>query len=191
MSAIIPFLFEGERLFRSIEIDGEPWFVAVDACRVLGIKNARDALSALDPDEIRQIDLRLVNTVGSSDGIPVRGNPTANIISEGGLYTVMLRCRAATTPGTMAHRFRRWVLDEVIPAIRKTGAYAPAAATVEMGDEMPESARLRMVTETRQSFGIAAAQQMWFEMKLPVVPAMLAARDQADLFQSGERGNQH
>jgi len=46
-----------------------------------------------------------------------------NFISESGLFTLILRHRDATTPGTAAHRFRKWVTSEVLPAIRKTGQY--------------------------------------------------------------------
>lgn len=46
-----------------------------------------------------------------------------NIISESGLYTVILRCRDAVTPGTIPYKFRKWVTAEVLPSIRKTGIY--------------------------------------------------------------------
>lgn len=58
-----------EQDVRVVEVNGEPWWVAKDVCDVLGIQNARDAISALDEDER--------NTVGISDGI--RGNPNMNI----------------------------------------------------------------------------------------------------------------
>ena len=46
-----------------------------------------------------------------------------NLVNESGLYTLILRCRDATKPGTLPHRFRKWVTSEVLPAIRKTGRY--------------------------------------------------------------------
>lgn len=98
---------------RMLMCNDEPWFVAVDICRVLDIRNSRDAVARLDADER--------NTVALTDGN--RGNPNTNIITESGLYTLILRCDDAIKPGTTAHRFRKWVTAEVIPAIRKTGRY--------------------------------------------------------------------
>lgn len=102
-----------EAAVRTLIRDEKPWFVARDVCEVLGIKNSRDALSRLDADER--------NTVALTDGN--RGNPNTNIISESGLYTLILRCDDAIKPGTTAHRFRKWVTAEVLPTLRKTGAY--------------------------------------------------------------------
>lgn len=93
---------------RVVEVDGEPWWVAKDVCDVLGIQNARDAISVLDEDER--------NTVGISDGL--RGNPNMNIISESGLYTLILRSNKAE-----ARPFRRWVTHEVLPSLRRNGFY--------------------------------------------------------------------
>lgn len=52
------------------------------------------------------------------------------VISESGLYTLILRCRDAVTPGTRPHRFRKWVTADVIPAIRRTGSYGPASPEI-------------------------------------------------------------
>jgi len=93
--------------FTAIEIDGEPWFVANEVCRVLDIKNSRDAVSSLEDDEKR------VSVIPTP-----KGNQLANIINESGLYALIFR-------GTKerAKRFRKWVTKEVIPSIRKTGSY--------------------------------------------------------------------
>lgn len=89
--------------------NGDPWFVAKDVCDILEISNNRDAISQLDSDE--------KNTVVISDGIP--GNPNKTIISEPGLYKLIMRSRK---PG--ACEFQRWVTHEVLPTIRKHGIYA-------------------------------------------------------------------
>ncbi|QMN52788.1 BRO-like protein [Citrobacter freundii] len=107
------FSFESQADIRAIIIDGEPWFIALDVCNALGISNNRDALLKLDDDE--------KNTVALTDG--KRGNPNTLIISESGLYTLILRCRDAVTPGTIPYRFRKWVTGEVLPQIRRTGRY--------------------------------------------------------------------
>ncbi|WP_372400764.1 BRO family protein (plasmid) [Azospirillum sp. HJ39] len=122
-----PFLFEGESLVRIVVHADEPWFVAADVCRVLGLSNPRKAVSALDDDEVAIHRLAFVGeggTVTNSDGItvtkagPPRGNPNVNIISESGLYALIFRSRKPA-----AKRFRKWVTTEVLPTIRRTGGY--------------------------------------------------------------------
>lgn len=103
------FSFESESNIRAIIVDGEPWFVAIDVTKALQLTNPTMSLKALDEDERSKFNLgRQGNT---------------NIISESGLYTLILRCRDAVTPGTIPYRFRKWVTSEVLPQIRKTGRY--------------------------------------------------------------------
>ena len=104
--------FDGVNV-RVVYLNGDPWFVAKDVCVALEISNSRDALKALDVDE--------KNTVALSYGI--RGNPNHSVVSESGFYKLIARSRKAVTPGTFAHRFSNWVFRNVIPGIRKTGAY--------------------------------------------------------------------
>lgn len=93
---------------RIVEKDGEPWFVAKDVCNILEIKNNRDTLNkCLDEDE-RGVDI--IYTPG--------GNQEMTIVSEAGLYSLILRSRKPE-----AKAFKRWVTHEVLPSIRKTGAY--------------------------------------------------------------------
>lgn len=115
-NALQVFNFE-KRDIRVVMKDGEPWWVAKDVCDVLEIQNARDAVSALDDDER--------NTVGISDGN--RGNPNMNVINESGLYTLIMRSNKPE-----AKRFRKWVTSEVLPTIRKHGAYMTPAKLEEV-----------------------------------------------------------
>ena len=92
---------------RTLTIDGEPWFVAVDVCRALEIGNPTDAMRRLDADE-----RTLVSIEGASNGLPV------NAVNEPGLYTLILGSRKPE-----AKAFKRWITHEVIPAIRKYGGY--------------------------------------------------------------------
>ena len=167
---------------RVVMIDGEPWFVAADVCRVLGIANPRDAVSGFDDDEVRKINL---NTVGLTDGI--RGNPNANVISEAGVYVLNLRCREAMTPGTLPHRFRKWVTSEVLPALRRTGRYE-MPGYVPQPDPMAfmEDASLRerefwlsAVRETRLVAGPAAARRIWAKSPLPPLQEGSGPTDEA------------
>lgn len=116
MSNLIQFDFDNTPI-RIIKKQGEPWFVANDVCAILGLANPRQALTALDDDE--KADVSLTDT--SSNG--VKQSRTVNIISESGLYVLILRSRKATEKGTIQHKFRKWVTTEVLPTIRKTGTY--------------------------------------------------------------------
>lgn len=114
MSDLLPLAFEG-RAIRVELRDATPWFVAADVCRALEIGNPTSALRALDPDE------RSLSSTKASTG------DAFNLVSESGLYTLVLRSRKAVTPGTVQHRFRKWVTSEVLPTLRRTGGYgAPA-----------------------------------------------------------------
>ena len=97
-----------ERAVRCIMKDGEPWWVAKDVCDVLGLSNPSESLKALDEDELTSETLR-------SGG---QGREM-NLISESGLYTLILRSNKPE-----ARSFRRWVTHEVLPTLRKTGHYS-------------------------------------------------------------------
>ena len=106
--------------------EGEPWFVAADVCKALDIGNPRQAVSRLDEDE------RM--TVISNDGHSgVRGGAQSyNFVNEPGLYSLILGSRKPE-----AKAFKRWVTHEVIPSIRKYGAYVTDEVLDQM-DKHPE-----------------------------------------------------
>lgn len=106
------FSFDSNCPVRAVSIDGEPWFVATDVCAAIGIKHTASAMRALDEEER---GVHSMHTPG--------GQQDFTIISESGLYTLILRCRDAVTPGTIPYRFRKWVTGEVLPQIRRTGRY--------------------------------------------------------------------
>ncbi len=108
MTGVSIFDYEGQ-VVRSVTIDGEAWFVAADVCAVLDIGNPSQALSYLDEDERGST---LITNEGTS------GNPSRAIVSEAGLYSLILRSRKPE-----AKAFKRWVTHEVLPAIRRTGSY--------------------------------------------------------------------
>lgn len=95
---------------RSIQIAGEPWFVGKDVAAALGYENTRDALA-------RHVDDEDKNTVVIHDGI--QGNPNMIIINESGVYALIFGSKLDS-----AKRFKHWVTKEVLPSIRKTGAYS-------------------------------------------------------------------
>jgi prophage antirepressor-like protein len=107
---ITPFLF-GETTIRTITLDGTPWFVASDACAVLGLGNSSQAISTL-----ADLDEKGV-TISDTPG----GQQKIAIVNEPGLYRLIFKSRKA-----VAKAFQRWVFHEVLPTIRRTGSYSPA-----------------------------------------------------------------
>lgn len=101
-------------------IHGEPWFVAADACRILGISNNRDAVSRLDDDE-------RMDGVGITDTVGRRNYGT--MVSESGLYSLIFQSRKPE-----ARKFRKWVTGEVLPSIRKKGYYGTRKSTSDYID---------------------------------------------------------
>ena len=91
---------------RMVMVDDEPMFCLIDVCRALEIKNATDVAKRLDEDELTRLNL------GGRAG-------ESNFITESGLYAVIVR---SDKPN--AKKFRKWVTSEVLPSIRKHGAYA-------------------------------------------------------------------
>jgi anti-repressor protein len=114
MNALSIFRYEGADV-RTITRDGEPWFVVADVCRVLGVGKANDAARGLDDDE------RGTETIRTPSG-----EQTMLVCSEPGMYSLILRSRKPE-----ARAFKRWVTHEVIPAIRKTGAYSVLPALTD------------------------------------------------------------
>ena len=97
---------------RSVEIDGEPWLVGKDVAAALGYSNPRKAL--IDHVDEEDKGVTKCDTPG--------GTQEMTIINESGLYSLIL---SSKLPG--AKKFKRWVTSEVLPSIRKTGGYLPAA----------------------------------------------------------------
>ena len=97
---------------RIVLINGEPWFVGKDVAEILQYKNTKDALSTHVDSEDKRVIQRSENTTLD---IPNRG---LTIINESGLYSLILSSKLKT-----AKKFKRWVTAEVLPSIRKHGAY--------------------------------------------------------------------
>ncbi|HDU3462662.1 TPA: Bro-N domain-containing protein [Klebsiella aerogenes] len=108
----------GDNDIRVINKDGEPWFVAKDVCKAIGLTNSRVSLLALDDDE-----------KGVSSIYTPGGEQDISVVSESGMYTLVLRCRDAVNRGSVPHKFRKWVTAEVLPSIRKHGEYVKGKKT--------------------------------------------------------------
>ena len=92
---------------RTVELDGEPWLVGKDVAEALGYTNPQKAIR----DHVDEED-RTVNESFTVNGTPI------TLINESGLYSLVL---SSKLPG--AKKFRRWVTGEVLPSIRRHGAY--------------------------------------------------------------------
>ena len=110
----------GKFSVRVVQIDGDPWFVAADVCKALGIKNAGNAYRRLDADE--------VSTIRRTD-VEKRGGSALVLVSESGLYKLVMR-----SDKPQAKQFQDWVTRDVLPTIRKTGQYSTSAAAVAAGE---------------------------------------------------------
>lgn len=148
------FDFRGASLRTLTDETGEPWFVAKDACDILGMSNPSMAITALDKDEVAQIDPK--DYLGSEN----RSNQAVNIVSEPGLYKLIMRSRKPE-----AKEFQRWVTHEVLPQIRRTGGYIPTDAG---DDDMTILAKAVMIgqrTMEAQKQKIAAQQTRIVELE--------------------------
>ena len=103
------FSYEGSEI-RTVQLGGEPWWVLKDICDVLELSNPSVIADRLDDDEKAKVDPK--QYLGS------RSNEPATVISESGLYNVILLSRKPE-----AKKFKRWITHEVLPTIRKHGAY--------------------------------------------------------------------
>ena len=131
--------YEGSSV-RTIQKDGEPWWVLADVCKALEISNSRNVVNRLEPFEK---GVHLVDTLG--------GAQEMTIINESGLYAVILR-----SDKPQAKPFRKWVTSEVLPAIRKTGAYAPHS-TPKASSIREVVNLIRITRETMEAQGCPAS----------------------------------
>ena len=101
---------------RSMTINGEPWFVGKDIAAALGYKESAKAIREHIDDEDKGVSV--LDTPG--------GKQNTVIINESGMYSLILGSKLEG-----AKRFKRWVTSEILPSIRKTGAYATDSAAAE------------------------------------------------------------
>lgn len=143
---------------RTVEMNGEPWFVLKDVCEVLGLTDTGRTAERLDADE-------LTRTTLVSGG----QNREMYIINESGLYNVILR-----SDKPEAKPFRKWVTSEVLPSIRKHGAYMTPQKIEEallnpdtiislaqqLKEEKAKTAKLAPAAEYAQNFLLASGGRL-------------------------------
>jgi prophage antirepressor-like protein len=113
MNNLVIFRFQEELEVRTLERDGEPWFVAKDVCDILGLGNVTETLRNMPDDEVFALSSAEGKTIGFS-----HATAGVNLINEPGLYRLIFQSRKPE-----AEAFKRWVFHEVLPSIRKTGSY--------------------------------------------------------------------
>lgn len=122
--------YEGAEV-RTVQIDGEPWFVLADICRELEISHVKDTATRIDEDDLGQTEV--IDRMGRSQKVW--------IINESGLYTVILR-----SDKPQAKPFRKWVTSEVLPSIRKHGSYSVQSQFADLSPQL----QVLIQMETRQ-----------------------------------------
>ena len=127
-----------DKQIRTVEKDGEPWWVLKDVCEVLEISNPTVTASRLDSDEVTKFDL------GGLSGV-------TNIINESGLYNVILR-----SDKPQAKPFRKWVTNEVLPSIRKTGGYMAGQEQLSPSELMAKALMVAQKTLAERDARISA-----------------------------------
>jgi prophage antirepressor-like protein len=159
--SILPMEFKfnsAERPIRVEIIQESPWFVTKDVCFALGLTNNREATKGLDEDE----------TMVSEILTPSRGKQKMLLINESGIYSLIFRSNKPE-----AKLFRKWVTNEVLPAIRRTGQYSPVSSTIlPEGDNDPELNQEELTKLIYKAGDIAGNQQM-LASYLRVSPSVL------------------
>lgn len=150
MSDITIFNHLGNDIRVMTDEQGEPWFVASDVAKILGLGNMHSSLAVLDEDE------RGLHTMETPSG-----NQEMTIISESGLYSLILRSRKPE-----AKAFKRWVTHEVLPSIRKHGMYA-TATTIDAIIADPDMA-IKLLTTLKEERAARARAEAEIEAQRPV-----------------------
>nr|WP_278915336.1 Bro-N domain-containing protein [Pseudomonas lactis] len=174
-SNVIPFKF-GKQQVRTLLIDDQPWFVAVDVSSALEYRIAGDMTRNLDEDEK---GTQIVRTPGGAQEMLV--------INESGLYSAILRSRKAE-----AKRFKKWVTTEVLPAIRKHGRYEDHGKMATLMDELIGMSELNVIkglirdkskvvpADQRQGFQLVMHNRLHTRFNVPRTELIPAAQfDQA------------
>lgn len=127
---------------RTVLRQGEPWFVAADVCKALDV----------DPTATRRLDDDEKDTLRLTQG--TSGNPNVTIVNEPGLYALVLGSRKPE-----AKAFKRWITHEVIPSIRKHGAYLTDEATDALFSSPDTFAKLAVKWRDERHARLAAEEE--------------------------------
>ncbi len=130
------FHFDGIEIRIVRDDRGEPQFVAADVCKALELANISEALKALDDDETR--DISIPDLTGRRQDV--------RAVTESGLYHLIFKSRKKR-----AAAFRRWVTDEVLPSVMRTGQYAQPTAAMTPAQLILAQAQMLVAAEERMN----------------------------------------
>lgn len=154
------FTFEDKAIRIVTDDAGDPLFHANDVCRALHYTNAREALRKhVEGDGVTKRDI--IDRMGRKQ--------SANFVTEPGLYSLIMGSHKPE-----ARRFKRWVVGDVLPTLRRTGEYRmadmmdvpPSPAAPPLEDDV--SIRLTMIAQCRRLFGRDRARWLWSHLGLPI-----------------------
>ena len=151
MNNLQVFSYEGKEV-RTLQKGGEPWWVLKDVCDVLELSNARMIADRLDPDDVSQA--YVTDSMGRQQ--------QTNIVNESGLYNVILR-----SDKPEARKFKRWVTHEVLPTIRKHGAYVTSEKLEEIMND--PDAWIKVLTALKEERQAKERLQLQAEADKPKV----------------------
>ena len=191
---IQPFDFKGHQVRTLTFETGQTWWVLKDVCDALDLSNPSRVAQRLDSDEVTKFD--------PNSGLGSRSNEQVNIVNEAGLYKIVLR-----SDKPEAREFQRWVTHDVLPSIRRHGAYmsedavertltdpdylirlatalkeeraARAVAEKQVGELQPKAKALDLLADASGSYSVAEAAKM-----LSGAGCAMRVRDLADWLSS-------
>ena len=131
----LQWMFEGREPVRAhLDDQGNPWFVAKDVCRALGILDHQQAVEGLEEDEIGGYTVPTMTSKGERE---------MRVISESGLFALIFKSRKE-----QARAFQKWITGTVLPEIRKTGGYRISELQAELDALRRELAIQNIIVET-------------------------------------------
>lgn len=138
---------------RVLTIDGDPWFVGRDVATALGYSNSRNALADHVDDEDKGV--AKCDTPGGAQNVV--------IINESGLYGLILSSKIPS-----AKKFKRWITSEVLPKIRKTGAYTPTSTNrpLTVDDYLKAASIIASCRNERLSYVLGYLEQAGFKHQI-------------------------
>lgn len=148
---------------RTLQINGEPWFVAKDVTNVLGYTNASKAISD-HVDEDEKVNNETLSSLGQRGGV---------LINESGLYSLIIGSKLPS-----AKQFKKWITSEVLPSIRKHGGYVAGQETMSNEEFMAKALMMaQSVIEDKNKRLMVAEQQIKeFEPKATYYDLVLASK---------------
>jgi prophage antirepressor-like protein len=186
MNGISLFDFDSHAV-RVLDLDGKPWWVASDIANVLEYSQTTNMMRMLDEDQKGVHEVNPLGTKGTHETRTLGGRQRMGIITEGGLWTCVLRSQHPE-----AKAFARWLTDVLLPALREHGRFAfdgsheepvqpPRADPLDCHPAYRDPYRLRAVSAIisagRKIYGDRALPLIWLDAGMPDYGSIIDAQD--------------